>query len=260
MSGASKQVNDRQKSAESVCASLRQSSEAIAQAVTARLQRHLRPTEQMPDIGQLITLMTRAIDDDAQALLAADRALQTERQEDTTARSARDLVLADAQASAADLIDAILVTFGADALASVLPSASPTDAKALSEWLSRAAASLRAYTWPPPRVRRVTFDAQGWADDLSDLAQSLSSSLSDLTEDLRQTESALSLRDTAQDTYDATFMDTARAAEALCDLGATPHLKTIGARLRPSARRPGQTSALADNLPDPQPADPDPTP
>jgi hypothetical protein len=256
MSSLSKQVTDRSKSAEAVCASLNTHHQAIHDATASQLGAYLRGGEQMPDVSLLVRLMARAIEDHAAQLVDADRHLNTERTQDSAAREARDAALSNARAYVADLMSTVRANFPPQTLSQVLlHSAPPSDTAAFAEWLQRVAAQIRAHKWPAPRNPRVTFDTQGWADDLDAFSAPITAALNALALDLRETEDALVRRDLRQAAYDAAFIASARTGEALCRLARDPHLSNIGDRIRPSTRRPGQTNALAD-----QPASSDPSP
>ena len=103
-------------------------------------------------------------------------------------------------------------------------------------------AALRTATLPPSRVPGAVFGALAWAHRLEQSAEALSLTLADVAREAREAEATLVAKHRALDDHDRTFGDVATLVSALLRMGGEVEL---AARVRPSARRPGQTLEVA---------------
>jgi hypothetical protein len=145
---ASKQVIDRQKSAEAVAAVGEAQAEDIGKGLRALLQPHLLPGETMPDTVLLTRLLGRALVHRKDTLIAADQANEAELVQDAEARAGRDERSAVLYQRMTALRPALSGLYGSDVAAAMMPGTTPQDPVALSRYAVEVSSALVASNLP----------------------------------------------------------------------------------------------------------------
>jgi hypothetical protein len=252
----SKLVLNHQRTAESVSAAIETHTPRVVSALEQRLSSLLKPGEEMPNLALFVSLLERLSAQDLTALTAADRLLETERLEDTDARSQRDAAFSALSALAGDLSSDVAFIFGDAARAKVhMDGTLPNNPTTLVETTDRCVNALTSNALPPPRRADITFDAPQRASTLRAATDHMRSTYRAVNTETRETEAALIDRDAAALQYNATFTRVAGIFERICDLANDPALSS---RIRRASSKPGTT--LEDPLTAATDADESPSP
>lgn len=251
----SKLIIDREKSTNAVIAAARTHGPTAADAVASVVADVLGKNEEQPDVALLLELCTRVLDRSMQTLSAADAANEAELADDTEPRARRDEQVATLNADLVELKEIATGLLGRAALDPLrLTGTIPRDPMMLVRYGQGVAEALRTAKLPKSRVRGAVFRGDEWAERLDQSSAALSSALGDVAREAREAEATLVAKQRAQTEHDAIFGNVASLVSALLRIGGQPEL---AARVRPSARRPGQTVELAegDDIPqEPGPA------
>ncbi|WP_437968335.1 hypothetical protein WMF04_03110 [Sorangium sp. So ce260] len=257
----SKLVIDRQKSADAVIAAGETHADRIAAELEALLAPYLRKGEKMPDVSLLAHLVTRALADARDRMVAADEAHLEERADDGPPREGRDEVASELYNELTDLREWLTGLYGAAALERfAFTGATPREPVQLERFSGDVARALSGKELPKPRRKGVRWDPDETVLRMEGLRDALLSHLKDVAREAREAEATLIAKTTAISAYDERF---SRAAAFLGGLFRLTGHAELASRVRPSSRRPGQidtetTSASPGNAAKDEPAGLDP--
>lgn len=246
---SSKQVTDREKSATLVVAVAETQAAAVAEALTPLLTAHLKPGEALPDMALFMTLGARVLDAAKVRMVTADIAHDAELGDDEPIRRQRN----DAQVALSDklveLREVITGLYGPAAATRVFAGPTPADPVVLARFAGDVAATLSTVTLPAPRIAGAKIDPAATVAEIVALKTALDTSLKDVAREVREAQVTLDAKTHAMADYEASFAGWATAFSGLLRAAGKPEL---AAKVRPSARRPGQTA----EAPEEEPAEP----
>ncbi len=236
---SSKQVTDREKSAEAVSAAGTTHADSIHQALSALFQAHLAPGETMPDFALMCRLFSRSLADTKAGMVKADEAHIAELGDDAPVREARDEIAAKLYSEIVDLREVLIGLFGVKTANAIISGGTPRDPVVLSRFAKDVADKLSQVQLPAPRVKGAKLDKQAIAISLLTQKTELDARLSDVARELREAQATQVAKDRAIGAYDELFAQVASALSGFLRLAGDAEL---AARVRPSTRRPGQTA------------------
>lgn len=239
---ASKQVTDREKSARAVSAAAETHAKEIGAGLASALKPYLEKGETMPDVTLLARLLGRGIEARAKALVLADAAHEKELGDDAQPREDRDSAAETVRQVLVDLRAAAEATHGTAGLRMLgLAGAVPVDPSVLKTTADTVSGALRDEAVKLPKARKgMKLDRQSFADELGESLPRLGKALRDVAREAREAEATLAAKTGAMEANDAGF---SRAAGAIATLAAAAGLDDLAAKVRPSGRNPGRTSA-----------------
>lgn len=247
----SKQVIDRQKSANAVIAAGETHAERVAADLDALLSPYLQRGEKMPDLALFTRLITRSLADVRDRMVAADEAHLGELADDGPPREARDDVATELYSELTELREWLTGLYGAAALKRLgFSEATPRDPVHLERFAGEVACALGGKDLPKPRRKGVRWDADETVARIEELREALRGHLKDVAREAREAEATLVAKTAAISAYDERF---SRAATALVGVFRLAGHVDLADRVRPSSRRPGQTEVEA---PQPSPGSP----
>jgi hypothetical protein len=248
----SKQVTDRKKSADAVVAAAETHADRVGQAVQATLAPYLQKGEKMPDVALLTALLGRWVGGGAATMVKADESHTHELSDDDPVRERRDRAQEELRAEIVELREWMTGLFGPRAVRSLgFAADTPRDPAALVQFASEVSRSLREKSFPAPKRGNVTWTPSKEAGKVDQLREALESALVDVAREAREAQGTLTTKNAAMSSYDDAF---GRAASGIEGLFLVAGESELAARVRPSARRPGQTEELA-SVPEPQEPD-----
>ena len=239
----SKQVTDRRKSSDSVVEAANVHAERVATAAEAILTPYLVAGEAMPDIKLLMLLAGRCLSARSAKMVEADEAHIHELSDDAPARDRRDRAHEGLNDAVVGMREAMIGLFGqrqTEALG--FATETPRDAAALVSFSKTVSKSLRDKTFPAPARMKVTWSPKAEADEIDVLRKELDEALSGVAREVKEAEATLVDKNTAIEGYDEAFSGVARLLQGIFVFAGESELAN---RVRPSARRPGQTEELA---------------
>jgi hypothetical protein len=241
---ASKLVTDREKSTNAVIAAARTHGAVAASAIAQALAGVVDKGEKQPDVALLLELCTRVLDRSIGQVVTADKANEAELADDAEPRERRDERAATLNADIVELKEIATGLLGRAVLQPLrLQGTTPRDPLALMRYAEGVAGALRTVELPKSRVRGARFHAKEWAERLEETIEGLSEALRDVSREAREAEGTLVAKNRALAEHDRIFGDVATLVSALLRMGGEVEL---AARVRPSARRPGQTVEAAE--------------
>lgn len=246
----SKEVTDREKSSRAVVATGEAHAKKAADALAARFEPLLEPGEKLPDVALFVRLLGRHLATTTKAMVAADRAHESELADDAGPRKRRDAAFAALYPLAVECRDQIASVLGDDALGLLAMSdPAPSDPAVLATWTRGVLAKLRDkdLALPAPKRRTASVDRKAVESELRAAVAPLDAALADVDRERREAEATQVAKNDAIDASDAAF---SQAANAYAAVFRAAGMNDIAAKVRPSARRPGVTDAQ------PEPADP----
>lgn len=244
----SKLVTDRQKSANAVIAAGETHAERVAAELDALLSPYLQRGEKMPDLALFTRLVTRALADARDRMVAADEAHLDELADDGPPREARDEVATALYSELTELREWLTGLYGAAALKRLgFSDATPRDPVQMERFAGEVARALGSKDLPKPRRKGVRWDPGETVARIEELREALRGHLKDVAREAREAEATLVAKTAAISAYDERF---SRAATALGGVFRLAGHVELANRVRPSSRRPGQTEV------DAPPADP----
>lgn len=248
---SSKQVTDRQKSADSVIAVAEANAERIADGLAALLQPHLENGEALPAAGLLVALLARALEAGKTAMVAKDSRHEAELADDPEIRAARDAAQAALYTGIVDLREMLVGVYGNAAAAKIIAGPTPEDPVVLERFAAEIAERLQSVKLPAPRVKGAEIAAAEIAAALTEQRAALQKQLKAVQREIREAQASLAGKNAAVTTSDHTFAGVATTLTGLLLLAGQPDL---AAKVKPSTRRPGQTAEQAGDTTDPPPA------
>jgi hypothetical protein len=236
---SSKQVTDRQKSAQAVTASIETHADEVGQAVARRLAPCLERGEKMPDVALLLRLLGRELAARVAAMVAADEAHERELGDDAGPREDRDAAAAKLGARMVELREIITGVYGqATATALGFVERTPQDPVVLVRFAGNVVLAIEDKGFGRARVRGASLDAREIATELKALIAALNGHLADVAREQREAQATLGRRNAAMDSSDASFSDVASVQSVMLRVAGRADL---AARVRPSTRNPGRT-------------------
>ncbi|HZF53798.1 MAG TPA: hypothetical protein VE093_34375 [Polyangiaceae bacterium] len=248
----SKQVVDRQKSAQAVIAAGETNASLIAAELEKLLTPHLRKTEKIPDVDLLIDLVARYLGTSTDAMIAADEKNLLELAGDDAARNDRDEAAAALYAAVGDLREWVTALFGTAALRALgFSGPTPQEPVALSRFAGEVISALTSPKLPKPKRPGVKWDPADTVAELKAARETLD--LAGVAPEAREAQGTLAAKNTAIAEYDERFARTAGFYAGLFRLAGQADLAD---RVRPSPRRAGQIEDADEPLSGPRASSP----
>jgi hypothetical protein len=240
----SKQVVDREKSANLVVASVTTNAATTHSALDELLSPHLADGETLPDVGLLLTLFGRALGAASGALTAADGTYAAELADDDAFRIERDEATAALSSTTTRMREALDGVYGGAAMnAYGIRGLTPRDPAPLKAFASQVADLLETKELPPPALADVRLDRAALAASLRQRIAPVEAALGHVDREIREAQATRVERDRAMDANDHAFQRTASAIAALYRLAGEDEL---AGQVRPSGRRPGRVAAPSE--------------
>lgn len=246
---ASKEVTDRGRSTMTAASMMTSYAAPIGEGAAAALSKYLREGEVMPDVGFVMTLLARMIDDNRRQLGAADEANERERADDAKPREDRDRTKVSAFELVVTIRDSIAANYGPLGLAALglrdpCPN-TPLGTARYGRALINALRDVANVALPPPRSRSFTLDRAGLAAEVEAEIAPLEAAIDAVATEESEAKGTQSKKDQAMAANDTGFSiatGIARHVFRLCGL------VDLANRITESKRHPGQ-------LEDPAPED-----
>jgi hypothetical protein len=246
---ASKQVTDRQKSADSVIAAGEAHEEPVQRALADLIKPQLKKGEPLPDFGAVVKLSVKLLSAAKDRLVQADQAHETELSDDPPVREARDAAVAGLRDALINLREMIIGAYGHPTAAKLFLGAAPEDPVVLSRFAGEVADNLDKTKLPAPRIKGAKLDPSETSASLRDKRAQLDKHLGAVAREQREAQKTLAAKNAAIPAYDRTFAGVATTLSGLLLLAGETEL---AAKIRPSTRRPGQTAEDAGDEADPE--------
>jgi hypothetical protein len=240
---ATKGATDREKSTRAVVTAAETHANEIAAGMNRVLEPYLAKGETMPDTALLARLMGRWLDAEGKANLAADVAHEKELADDAAPREQREQANAKVRQTLIDLRAGVDATYGPAGLKKLgLDQAVPGDPSvvATTGWNVLNFLEDASIKLPAPR-KGLKLDRKSFAEDLKAELPNLDKALKDVAREIREAEATLAAKRAATESNDRAFSRGAGWLSATCMAAG---LDDISARIKPSARRAGQTETL----------------
>jgi hypothetical protein len=236
---ASKLVLDRQRSSERVAAVANTQAGIIADALTVALKPHLAKGEKLPDFALLAALFGRRLEVLTTTMVAADAAHETELADDAAPREARDAGVAALYEHLVDLRTTVTGVYGAKAAEDLrLTGKTPRDPLLLSRFAEAVEGACKTAKLPKPKVKGATLHLADLAAEVAALRAPLDQARSDVAREAREATVTLNQKTSAVAAYDDAFEAIATVLEGLLLAAGQSDL---AAKVKPSARKPGET-------------------
>lgn len=236
----SKMVTDRQKSSQSVLAAARTHADTIVRSMGDTYgSRYAEPTQ------MLIQGLSEMLAQRTQALVEADAAHLNELGDDATARDQRDAAAESLRALLVERRQLLAGVFGTGYLKELgFEGRTPEDAVALARFARRVAENLERVPTPPSLIPGVTLAPAAWRQPVVSVVEALEAAIGSVRTEEREAEATVVTKKEAMAAYDRTFTDTATLLSALLNAAGE---RALADRVKPSTRRPGQTTQDAND-------------
>ncbi len=233
---ASKLVTDRQKAADAVLAIFDAQGGTLADAAGRALG------SDRSTIRATLGLLQTALEQRRDAMVDADAAHESELADDPSARDAREAAVVELRDKVVELRSVITGMYGAKAARAVVSGDTPQDPVVLERFAGEVIKNLGTVTWPQPRFAGAVLDASAVQRDLESARASLQSAVSQVTSEAREAQVTLANKNQAIEEYDRVFTGVAMSLAGLFTLAGE---RELADKVRPSTRRPGQTTEQA---------------
>lgn len=244
---ASKLVVDRQRVVGDVIASAETHSNEVAQNVGNLLQPFLKKDNKAVDIAGLMALLTRALAEANNQMVAADEAHFNELGDDAEPRTARDeaaVRLYDRLVEAREIITGL---FGEASARQVgFDRSTPQEPLALARYAQRIADGLAQRDLGKPRVAGARFDVAESVAAIVEMQKELEQHLKSVDTEVREAEATLERKQQTMNVFDERFTAVTTVLEGLYRLAGKFEAAD---RIRPSVRRAGQTASAGEPIP-----------
>ena len=258
----SKQVADREASDRVVAAAFSTHGAKAAAVAAGRLTPLLEPGETAPDVSFLVVLLGRLLARSSAAMTLADQAHTSELGDDAAKRDERDAITSSVTGLVTSIRLALTERFGSDFGGRLGPAGTaPRVPGDVLSWGGNVLAALSAVAVPADDLGAddndvvAAFSKEDAVKKLTRRLTALETAINKVASEDREAEATLVAKGLAITTHDADFAFAARFLETLLE-GAGEH--ELAGRVRPSTRRPGQTTDRANEPTTPTP--PAPTP
>jgi hypothetical protein len=240
---ASKQVVDRQRSANSVIAAGEANAGLIQEALAAQAKPHLKKGEAAPDVAAVVKLSCTVLAAARDRMVEADAAHEAELADDPAVRAARDAACTVLYDEIVQVREMVVGAHGGNAAGNVFAGSTPEEPIALSRYAGEVASRLQKANLPPPRIKGAKLNVAEIAGSLQEKRAELDQQLHAVQREMREAQQTLAAKTAAVAAYDETFAGVAAALSGLLRLAGKVDL---AAKVRPSTRRPGQTADAGD--------------
>jgi hypothetical protein len=240
----SKQITNREKSARAVIAVGETQAEAAGAALGKLLEPHLAEGESLPNFALVLTLISRALDASKTRMVDADAAHEAELGDDEPVRRARDESAQALSDRIVELREVLTGVYGAATAGAVFSGPTPVDPVVLSRFAGEGATQLARIKLPAPRIKGATLDIAETVSALQEHRAALDAQLKGVARELREAQATLDAKNQAMAAHDELFSSAATILTGLLRLSGKAELAT---KVRPSARRPGQTATDAED-------------
>jgi hypothetical protein len=240
---SSKQITDRQKSADSVIAAGETHAEEVAKALGAIAKRHLKKGQEVPDFALVVRILCAELTELKDAMVSADEAHEAELSDDPAVRKQRDDAAKALYDEVVQLREMLVGAYGGAKAAEIISGSTPDDPVVLARFAGEVAKNLEKTKLPAPRIKGAKLDAAELASSLRDKRARVEKALKDVQREAREAQVTLGAKISAVGAYDKGF---AGAATALTGLLIASGRDDLAAKVKPSSRRPGQTAVGAD--------------
>lgn len=238
----SKQVTDRQKSADSIIAAVDTHAPVVATALANLLAPHLREGESLPDGALFLSLVARALGAEKQRLVDADEAHEAELADDEPRRKSRDDAAEALRQEVIDLREVLTGMYGGAFAAKIVPGTTPRDPVVLARFAQAIEKNLDAAALPKSRIKGAKLDKVETLAALGALRQTLEQALLAVVREAREAQVTQVRKDQTMDGFDGMFSASAMVVSGALRLAG---MHELSAKLRPSARKPGHTASEA---------------
>jgi len=244
----SKLVTDRQKSADAVCMAAEVNADRVQSAVATLLSPHLDESkgEALPDVATLMRLLSRALRASKEGMIAADEAHEAELGDDEPARKARDGAFEQSYAELTSLREILTGLYGGAVTAQIMPGETPRDPVVLARFSRTVEKNLGEIALPASRVKGANVDAAAVKSTLSGLREALEAKIEAVAREVREAQTTQAAKNGAMEGYDALF---GGVAGLLSHLLLVAGERELAAKVKPSGRKPGQTTEDAGEQP-----------
>lgn len=237
---ASKATVQRQKSANKVTAAVETHMGTIAGEMGKKYGE-----EVIPAVKLVLERVAADLSAKADIMVVKDDEHENELRDDPAARSNRDSKtdeLHDCLVTGRDQLDTIC---GPEYVARLgFDGPTPDDPVVLHRLGKTVSANLVEIKPPEPRIPGYKFDPNLWRKPIVALLDDLDESVAKIAEEQRQAEATLMAKRNAIDEYDKAFSSAANLTSVLLRIAGETELAK---RVRPSARRAGQTAEVAQD-------------
>lgn len=237
---ASKMVIARQKSAEAVAALGTAQSEMLARALVHKLG-----GLEEQKVKAMLERFAAGILQARSEMVSKDEAHETELSDDPAARDARDTAARNLRSQLIELRQVVTGLYGDTIARRVFTEATPIDPVTLSRFAAEVCARLQEIDLGQPRVAGAQMDKAALIQQLTAQRNELASCLEAVAVEEREAQVTMVAKHKAIASYDQTFTGLATVFEGLFILAGE---RELAARVRPSLRRPGQTSQEVNEL------------
>ena len=247
---SSKQVVDRQRSADSVIAAGETNADSIQEALAARARAYLKKGEEAPDFAALVRLSCAMLGAAKASMVEKDEAHAAELGDDAPVREERDEARTALYDELVTLREVLIGAYGGPVASKVFAGSTPEDPVVLTRYAGEVADRLQKVKLPASRIKGAKLDVAETAASLRDKRAELEQHLKAVQREVREAQKTLDAKNAAMTAYDETFGGVATTLSGLLRLSGKAEL---AAKVRPSIRRPGQTAEQAGDVPEPQP-------
>lgn len=237
---SSKQVTDRQKSADSVIAIGLQQAGDISNILTPMLEPLLSPGESMPDVALMTRLLCRLLGQSKDQMVNADHAHAVELGDDPAARQARDEAAERLYDSLVSVRDLLTGMFGGVFAGQMMHAPTPRDPVVLERFAGEVVEKLGKAVLPAPKVPGSMLDIQGLIADLGAKRNELAQKNEGVVQEGREAQATLDVKNAAIAVYDERFGPVAGWLERMLELVGKGEL---AGKVRPSGRKSGQVES-----------------
>ncbi|MEW5853034.1 MAG: hypothetical protein AB2A00_29895 [Myxococcota bacterium] len=235
----SKMVINRQKSSNSVQAANSTHAPRIAAGVAARFGAELEGP-----VTTLLTKMRETLAADTTTMVAADDAHERELGDDAGPRTKRDESAVAVRAVLVRMKEVLTPVMGQSYVAQLgLAGETPEDPVAVERVATQVHEGLKSVPPPAPLVEEFTFNPEKYRAQIALKLPELSQALKDVSREGKEADDTLNRKNKAIASYDATFSQVANLTSALLEFIGE---KDLAGKVRPSSRRPGQTTEVAN--------------
>ncbi len=232
---ATKQVMDKQRSADSVVAVGEAHAGSIGAILNALAKPHLKKGEGV-DFTIVARVLAGILEGTKQKMVNADTAHQAELDDDPAVRDARDGAATHLYDHLVSLREMITGAYGGAVTAKLFSGATPEDPVTLSRYAGDLEEKLGAVKFPASRIKGAKLDPGELASGLRDKRAALDGALKAVQREVREAQATLHTKTDAITAYDGTFSGVATTLSGLLTLAGKPELAD---KVRPSLRRAG---------------------
>jgi len=202
---SSKQVTDREKSADAVIAAAETHADAIHQSLSALCKDHLRPGEVMPDFALATHLFGRVLGGTKVEMVESDRKNEVELGDDEPARNARDQIRDLLYTTAVEQREVFTGVYGAEFTSTIISGITPRDPVVLSRFAQEIIDKLDKAQLPAPRIKGAMIDKQAIIATLTAQKKALDESVQAVAREVREAQVTQVEKDRSITKHDKTF-------------------------------------------------------